>query len=509
MGRALISPGVLPDSIGVANSRFPDGTLASVPFPLFAKKGPGTESGPLFSGHFPPNLLLDKVGPFPLPDPDPVTGSTRITTMRSPRLPGNLPFATLSACLVSLGAFASESTDPADPFVVSSDTENLLAQYCYDCHDGEIQKGDIQLDHLADLDLDKRLGLFNRMREQLYFAHMPPKEKAQPSEAERETLLAVLFEELDAHEASTLEGKLQKPEYGNYVDHEKLFSGEYADLPAFTYDRRWLISEYIFNAKFQRILKNETTAKRRGQRVPVFGSHRFRNFSLTNPYLLPTRSGVRYYATEDFTGGHLSSMLTNAQKASEYITDYLVPRHKGKYLPAVVEIMAIEDAHETTLTTRREFLENFIAPLCEEIYGERNESLLPAFTPVVLKEVKELEEGETYKKAPFHVAQNMLKGLEGDGTVYQFLMVPEHETKTDEEFQALCERTWFYYGDHERKIQGRMTILRDYLPEIRAHLEKDRRKFKPLVYEPLEETEMAIIKASLAPMVTMNSLAGL
>ena len=99
-------------------------------------------------------------------------------------------------------------------------------------------------------------------------------------------------------------------------------------------------------------------------------------------------------------------------------------------------------------------------------------------------QVKELEEGETYKKAPFRVAQNMLKGLEGDGTVYQFLMVPEHETKSDEEFQALCERTWFYFGDHERKIQGRMTILRDYLPEIRAHLEKDRRKFKPLVYEP-------------------------
>ena len=47
----------------------------------------------------------------------------------------------------------------------------------------------------------------------------------------------------------------------------------------------------------------------------------------------------------------------------------------------------------------------------------------------------------------------------------------------------MCERIWFYFGDHKRDIQGRMTILRDYLPEIRDNLEKNRRKFKPLVYQ--------------------------
>lgn len=417
--------------------------------------------------------------------------------MRRARLPVKAIVAILSACLASFTAADSEAAAPATSFQVPPKTEALLARFCYDCHDEEIEKGGIRLDALGELEEPKRLAVLNRMQEQLFFRHMPPKEKSQPSEAERQAILAAISAELDAHGASTLEGKLQKPDYGNYVDHQKLFSGEYADLPAFTYDRRWLISEYIFNAKFQRILKNDATAKRQGKRVSVHGSHRFRNFSLTNPYLLPTRSGVRYYATEDFTGGHLSSMLTNAQKASEHITSYLVPRHRGNYLPAIVEIMAMEDEQNARLTTRREFLEDFISRLCLEIYGEENESLLPAFKPVALNEVKELEEGETYKKAPFHVAQNMLKGLEGDGTVYQLLMVPEHQAKSDEEFQALCERTWFYHGDHERKIQGRMTILRDYLPEIRAHLEKDRRKFKPLVYEPLEKTEMEVIKASI------------
>ncbi len=61
----------------------------------------------------------------------------------------------------------------------------------------------------------------------------------------------------------------------------------------------------------------------------------------------------------------------------------------------------------------------------------------------------------------------------------------------------MCERTWFYFGDHEREIQGRMTILRDYMPEIRDNLEKNRRKFKPLVYQPLDDDEMEVIQASI------------
>ena len=228
----------------------------------------------------------------------------------------------------------------------------------------------------------------------------------------------------------------------------------------------------------------------------MFGSHRFRNFSVTNPFLLPNRSGVRYYADTDLMGGHLSSMLTNAQKTSEYMTDYLVKRN-SKYLPAVTEIMALEDAHHATLAARREFLENFIAKLCDKYYGSGNKSLLPEFVPVTLKEVKSLAEGETYKKAPTHVAFNMLKSLKGEDTVYQGLLNPEHENKTDEEFRQMCERTWFYFGDHKRDIQGRMTILRDYMPEIRENLEKNRRKFKPLVYKPLTDDEMKVIQAAI------------
>ena len=390
----------------------------------------------------------------------------------------------------------SATTRADDTLNVPTGVATVLAERCLDCHGADSAEGDVRLGALAELKLDARLGLLNRVHEQLFLGRMPPEDEVQPTTVERARLSDWVSQELRKYDASTLEKKLQKPEFGNYVDHEKLFSGEFKDLPGFTYDRRWLISEYIFNAKFQRMLLGNARARRKRQNVSVLGSHRFRDFSLTNPFLLPNRSGVRYYASTDLTGGHLSSMLTNAQKTSEYMTDYLVKRN-SKYLPAVTEIMALEDQHHTTLAARRAFLENFIVKLCGEYYGGDNESLLPKFVPVSLKEVKSLEEGETYKKAPTHVAFNMLKSLDGEDTVYQALLNPEHENISDKQFRALCERIWFYFGDHERDIQGRMTILRDYMPEIRENLEKNRRKFKPLVYKPLSDGEMQVIQTAI------------
>jgi hypothetical protein len=193
-------------------------------------------------------------------------------------------------------------------------------------------------------------------------------------------------------------------------------------------------------------------------------------------------------------------MLTNAQKAAELMTDYLVPRHKKsrqQYLPAVVEIMALEDQHIATLESRRVFLETNIARVCEDLYDKKNDSLLPKFVPVVLNQAKELEEGETYKKAPLHVAQGTLKKLGGEDALYQTLLNPELKDLTDLEIRNRCERQWFYNGDHERKIQGRVTMLRDYLPEVRKQLTERGTKIKLRVYKPLADEEMEVIHAAI------------
>ena len=231
----------------------------------------------------------------------------------------------------------------AETFAVPHDVSAVLKKSCTDCHGADVVEGDVRLDEWASLSQDARLDLLNKVQEQLYFGQMPPKDAEQPSARERSQLADWAARELQRFKASKLETKLQKPEYGNYVDHDRLFSGEFRDLPGFTYDRRWLISEYIFNAKFQRLLENTTRATRHGKAITVLGGNRIQNLSLTNPFLLPNRSGVRCYANEDLTGGHLSSMLTNAQATSEYITDFLVKKKNGKYLPAVNRIMALED----------------------------------------------------------------------------------------------------------------------------------------------------------------------
>lgn len=385
----------------------------------------------------------------------------------------------------------------AETFAVPHDVSAVLKKSCTDCHGADVVEGDVRLDEWASLSQDARLDLLNKVQEQLYFGQMPPKDAEQPSARERSQLADWAARELQRFKASKLETKLQKPEYGNYVDHDRLFSGEFRDLPGFTYDRRWLISEYIFNAKFQRLLENTTRATRHGKAITVLGGNRIQNLSLTNPFLLPNRSGVRCYANEDLTGGHLSSMLTNAQATSEYITDFLVKKKNGKYLPAVNRIMALEDDQRAKLASRREYLENRIAQLCTELYGDENELLLPRFAAVQLKPIEDLPKGEVYEKAPFHVAQNMLKDLGGDVAVYQFLLDPRHETKTDEQFRELCERTWFFFGVHERTLQGRMTILRDYLPEIRAHVIKERQKLKRVEPKPLTEVELGAVVAAI------------
>ncbi len=409
------------------------------------------------------------------------------------------PLASIAATLLLAGIVLA-SAHPAtatDRLVVPPSVLAVLTQRCMDCHSGDSAEGDVRLDAIVELELDPRLDLLNKAQEQLFLGQMPPKGEGQLTAVERSQLMDWVSHELRKHKASTLEQKLQKPEFGNYVDHEKLFSGEYKDLPGFTYDRRWLISEFIFNATFQRMLKSSTKAKRNGLVVDAVGGSRIPNLSLSNPFLLPNVSGVRYYANEDLTGGHLSSMLTNAQKTSEYITNDLVKRTKGTYLPAINTIMALEEGQRATLASRRMFLENFIATLCHEIYGSENESLLPAFTPVALNAEKPLSKGETYKKAPFHVAQNMLKALDGDRTVYDLLLDPEHAGTSDDDFRELCERTWFFFGDHERTIQGRMTILRDYMPELRNHVATNARKLKPPPYKPLHDAEMEMLRSSV------------
>ena len=277
------------------------------------------------------------------------------------------------ACLLALplASFSHVSADEAsspspaksaEAIIVPDNVQTVLAARCLDCHGSDTSEGDVRFDQLSTMNFDARLELLNRAQEQIFFGRMPPADADQPSDAERELVAGWLSAELKRFGASKLEDKLQTPEYGNYVDHDKLFSGAYKDLKPFTYDRRWLISEFIFDAKFNRILNHNATLDVDGKRQSVIGSNN-RRVNLTNPFLLPTNSGVRYYANETLNGGHLLTMLTNAKEAATYMM-YLAGRD-SRYLPAINAIMALEDQHNATLASRENFLNTHIEHVLE------------------------------------------------------------------------------------------------------------------------------------------------
>ncbi len=186
------------------------------------------------------------------------------------------------------------------PSVLSADPAEMLETYCWSCHDEWESKGNVRLDLLDELPLENRLDLLNKIQEQIYFGQMPPeRKKKQPTEVEREELLGWVSQELGRHQASTLEDKLRYPNYGNYVDHEKLFSGEITEK-AFTPARRWLVSPQIFIERVNAIFGLEG----RDRQETFYG--------VTVPIILPDHAGVRYYDNTTLDGGHLLTMLGNA-----------------------------------------------------------------------------------------------------------------------------------------------------------------------------------------------------
>ena len=257
--------------------------------------------------------------------------------------------------------------------------------------------------------------------------------------------------------------KLKTPGFGNLVNHHDLFSGKYSHLKGFTYDRRWLISEYIFDAKFNRILNHRPHKTIDGQRQYVLGSNG-RRINLTNPFLLPTNTGVRYYANTTLNGGHLLTMLTNAKEAADHMI-YLTGRDK-RYLPAIEEIMRLEWEQVALLKSRREFMEKFIQKISLDLYGDKNADFLPAFHPVSIQTPIKTE-GKEIKKSPFHAAQ---PGQVELALIYKTMQRNKTAGVSDEQLIERCEKEWFNLGHNERKIEARLTFLAGYLEEFRQQI---------------------------------------
>ncbi|MDG2127858.1 MAG: DUF1588 domain-containing protein [Fuerstiella sp.] len=203
-------------------------------------------------------------------------------------------------------AFATSASAQSLPvhFAVPGDVQTVLNSRCMNCHGSGTTEGDVRLDNLALRSMPERLELLNKAQDQLFFGLMPPEESEQSSREERKLLVDWMRSELLKHKASKLDAKLRHPAYGNYVNHENLFSEEITDKP-FTPARQWLVSPQIFHERVNDVFK-------------LTGRGRQRSFyGVTNPFVLPEHSGVRDYDITTLDGGHLLVMLGNAQWISQ------------------------------------------------------------------------------------------------------------------------------------------------------------------------------------------------
>lgn len=375
-----------------------------------------------------------------------------------------------------------------EPFRVGESVLPVLQKYCFSCHNADEQSGEVRLDNLESLKLEARLELLNRAHEQIFIGEMPPKNEKQPAEAERELLADWVARELRAHNASKLEDKLRKPEFGNVLDHDKLFSGKYKHLPSFTPDRRWLISEFIFNAKFNKLLDHNGQRDIDGKRYSVIGDNN-RRTNLTNPFLLPTHSGVRYYDTTILDGGHLLTMLTNAKEVSAFMLN----RAKSRgYIPALDSILGPQWDHEKILAARESYLKLNIEQALRELYPEKHDRLLPVFVaskytppPTALG-----ADGKPLKKPVFDTAKPSNEELD---QIWSGIRKHAREGVAAEELILKCEQDWFHYGVNERTIHLRVAFMHAYMED----LNKKMPKASPVVYKPPVETELAALRAAL------------
>lgn len=402
--------------------------------------------------------------------------------------------ATILVAVLMMQVFFANSVaqalEKADSFRVPDDVRGIIQENCLDCHAASRSEGNVDLESLAGLGLSERLEVLNKAQEQLHFGLMPPPEAAAVNAEDQVVLKNWIKAELKPYDASRFEEKLRKPEYGNYVDHDELFSGRHKGLPGFTYDRRWLISEYIFEARFNEILNHRPFQTIDGKRQYVIGDNN-RRVNLTNPFLLPTNSGVRYYANTSLNGGHLLTMLTNAKEAAAHIM-YLARRDR-RYLPAIYDIMQMEWEHERTLADREKFLDQFIEPILIGIYGDQHNAMLPDFVAVEINK----SENTGIKKSPFHAAQPGARELV---TLFHSMQKHRKEGESETVWIEKCERDWFYQGVNPRTIQTRLTFLAGYLEEFQQQVVRHRyaKKHKLPAYRPRPEEEQNEIEKAIA-----------
>lgn len=184
--------------------------------------------------------------------------------------------------------------------------EDFVSNHCLDCHDSAEAKGDIILEEIPmDFSDEAVAATWTKALEQIAFGEMPPKKKKRPDAGESAAIIAWLESELKkAGRPSGLREKLQAPEYGNYVDHDKLFDGSIKSAPS-TPARLWKRSPDIFDSM---LIRGFGLGKGR------YGRPNGNVGKVKQPFTIEDKAGLKDYAAlTRADSATLGTMMRNAE----------------------------------------------------------------------------------------------------------------------------------------------------------------------------------------------------
>jgi len=149
--------------------------------------------------------------------------------------------------VILLFLFARVAT-AADDY--SKVVQPFLRQHCQRCHGVTDGNTGFSLQTTTDdFASQSSSDRWLRILDQLTFKNMPPKEEEQPTPLEVAQIAEWINKQLLlAGKGDAYRKKLLAPEYGNWVSHEKLFSGEIKS-PPYSPSRLWRFSPEIFAKK--------------------------------------------------------------------------------------------------------------------------------------------------------------------------------------------------------------------------------------------------------------------
>lgn len=126
--------------------------------------------------------------------------------------------------------------------------QSFLRGHCVDCHGETDPGGGVSLVSLGVSEpVEQDWETWQTVLEQVVLGEMPPSGESLPDFDEKEQFVARLRGALtDAGHEIDLFEKLSSPEFGNLVNHEKLFSGEITE-PSYSPARLWRTNPNVFD----------------------------------------------------------------------------------------------------------------------------------------------------------------------------------------------------------------------------------------------------------------------